>query len=72
MAEQNQKNNRRALITSLVNKLGVAGYGLEKQFLTMDDDQLDEYLRVLNRPDLNVRYSEIGRASCRERVYAPV
>lgn len=58
MAEQNQKNNRRALITSLVNKLGVAGYGLEKQFLTMDDDQLDEYLRVLNRPDLNVRYSE--------------
>ncbi len=58
MAEQNQKNNRRAVITSLVNKLGVAGYGLEKQFLAMDDDQLTEYVRVLTRPDLDVRYSE--------------
>lgn len=58
MAEQNQKNNRRALITFLVNRLGIGGYGLEKQFLGMDDDQLDEYMRVLTRPDLNVRYSE--------------
>lgn len=57
MDEQNQKT-RRALITSLVNRLGVAGYGLEKQFLAMNDDQLDEYVRVLSRPDLDVRYSE--------------
>lgn len=57
MAEQNQ-NNRRALITSLVNRLGVGGYGLEKQFLNMNQDQLDEYVRVLTRPDLDVRYSE--------------
>ena len=58
MAEQNQKNNRRALITSMVNRLGVSGYGLEKQFLAMDDDQLSEYARILARPDLDVRYSE--------------
>lgn len=58
MAEQNQKNNRRALITSLVNRLGVSGYDLEKQFLAMDDDQLGEYVRILTRPDLDVRYSE--------------
>lgn len=58
MAEQNQKNNRRALITSLVNRLGVGGYELEKQLLAMDQDQLDEYVRVLTRPDLDVRYSE--------------
>ena len=58
MAEQNQKNNRRALITSMVNRLGVSGYGLEKQFLAMDDDQLSEYARILTRPDLDVRYSE--------------
>lgn len=56
MAEQ--KNNRRAVITNLVGKLGVAGYGLEKQFLAMSDDQLNEYVRVLGRPDLDVRYSE--------------
>ena len=53
-----ERNNRRAVITSLVNKLGVGGYGLERQFLTMDDEQLEEYVRVLNRPDLDVRYSE--------------
>lgn len=58
MAEQNQKNNRRALITSLVNKLGVSGYNLEKQLLAMDDNQLGEYVRVLTRPDLDVRYSD--------------
>lgn len=58
MAEKNQNSNRRALITSMVNKLGIGGYGLEKQFLGMDDGQLDEYVRVLNRPDLDVRYSE--------------
>lgn len=58
MAEQNQKDNRRALITSLVNRLGVGGYGLEKQFLAMNQEQLDEYVRVLTRPDLDVRYSE--------------
>lgn len=58
MAEQNQKNNRRALITSLVNRLGVSGYGLEDQFRAMDDDQLDEYVKVLTRPDLVARYSE--------------
>ena len=58
MAEQNQKNNKRALVTSLVNKLGVSGYGLEQQFMDMDDGQLDEYVRVLTRPDLSVRYSE--------------
>ena len=57
MAEQS-KSQRRALITSLVNRLGVAGYGLEKQFLAMDDDQLTEYSRVLTRPDLSVRYNE--------------
>ena len=43
MAEQNQKNNRRALITSLVNRLGVSGYGLEDQFRAMDDDRFDEW-----------------------------
>lgn len=53
-----QKDGRRTLITSLVNRLGVGGYGLEKQFLAMDDEQLDEYARVLTRPDLDVRYSE--------------
>lgn len=58
MAKDNQKNTRRALVTSLVNKLGVSGYGLEQQFMNMDDGQLDEYVRVLTRPDLNVRYSE--------------
>ena len=58
MAEQNQKNNRRALITSLVNRLGVSGYGLEDQFRAMDDDQLDEYVKVLTRPDLVAGYSE--------------
>lgn len=57
MAEQNLKN-RRVLVTSLVNRLGVSGYGLEKQFMNMTDDQLDEYVRVLSRPDLDVRYSE--------------
>lgn len=56
MAEPN--NSKRALITSLVNRLGVRGYGLEKQFLAMDDNQLDEYARVLSRPDLDVHYSE--------------
>lgn len=55
MAEE--KNKKRAIVTSLVNKLGVAGYGLEQQFMAMDDDQLDEYVRVINRPDLDVRYS---------------
>ncbi len=58
MAEKNQKSTRRALITALVNKLGVSGYDLEKQFLSMDEGQLDEYLRVLTRPDLDVRYNE--------------
>lgn len=58
MAEQKQKDNRRALITTLVNKLGVSGYGLEKQFLAMSEDQLDEYSRVMLRPDLDVRYNE--------------
>ncbi len=58
MAEQNQKNNKRALITSFVNRLGVRGYDLEQQFLAMDQDQLDEYARILTRPDLDVRYSE--------------
>lgn len=58
MAEQREKNNRRALITSLVNRLGVSGYGLERQFDAMDDDQLNEYAKVLTRPDLDARYFE--------------
>lgn len=58
MAEKNQNSNRRALVTSLVNRLGVRGYELEKQFIAMDDDQIDEYVRVLTRPDLDVHYSE--------------
>lgn len=58
MAEQREKNNRRALVTSLVNRLGVSGYGLEDQFDAMTDDQLDEYVKVLTRPDLDARYSE--------------
>lgn len=49
---------RRALVTNLVNRLGVGGYGLENQFLAMDQDHLDEYLRVFARPDLDIRYSE--------------
>lgn len=56
MAEVN--NKKRASVTALVNRLGVAGYGLEKQFLEMNDDQLAEYARVLTRPDLDVHYSE--------------
>lgn len=58
MAEQNKKNNKKALVSSLVGRLGVSGYGLEKQFMDMDDGQLDEYVRVLTRPDLSVRYNE--------------
>lgn len=58
MAEQREKNNRRTLITSLVNRLGVSGYGLERQFDAMDDDQLNEYAKVLTRPDLDARYFE--------------
>lgn len=56
MAEQ--KNNRKAVISALVNRLGVVGYSLENQFDAMTDDQLEEYVRVINRPDLDVRYSE--------------
>lgn len=49
---------RRTLVTNLVNRLGVGGYGLEDQFLAMDQDHLDEYARVFARPDLDIRYNE--------------
>lgn len=58
MAEVTISKEKRTKVTSLVNRLGVAGYGLEKQFIEMNDDQLDEYTRVLTRPDLDVHYSE--------------
>lgn len=58
MAEVKISNEKRKTVTALVNRLGVAGYGLEKQFINMDEDQLAEYTRVLTRPDLDVHYSE--------------
>lgn len=58
MAKRKQDKEKQTLVTSLVNRLGVGGYGLEKQFLDMNDDQLNEYVRVLTKPDLDVRYSE--------------
>lgn len=50
--------DKRQKVTALVNRLGVAGYGLERQFIEMTDEELDDYTRVLTRPDLDVHYSE--------------
>lgn len=58
MAEENISNGKRKTVTALVNRLGVAGYGLEKQFINMSEEQLAEYTKVLTRPDLDVHYSE--------------
>lgn len=58
MAGERTTNEKRSMVTALVNKLGVTGYGLEKQFAAMDEDQLAEYANVLARPDLDVHYSE--------------